>query len=103
TIIEGGQTMNPSTEDVLQAIQQTNAQTTYLLPNNKNILMAAKQAQQLTDKQVIVLPSKSIPQGIGALFAFDEAESAEVNEANMTEAMADVKTGLVTFATRDTE
>src|SRR5699024_6508658 len=90
-------------EDVLQAIHKTNAKVSYILPNNKNILMAAKQAEELAEKHVVVLPSKSIPQGIGALFAFDETASVEVNEKNMIEAMADVKTGQVTFATRDTE
>src|SRR5699024_10073284 len=70
-VIEGGQTMNPSTEDILHAINKSNAKVSYVLPNNKNILMAAKQAQKLTDRHVIVLPSKSIPQGIGALFAYD--------------------------------
>src|SRR5699024_3099405 len=87
TVIEGGQTMNPSTEDVLQAIHKTNAKVSYILPNSKNILMAAKQAEELAEKHVVVLPSKSIPQGIGALFAFDETASVEVNEKNMIEAM----------------
>src|SRR5699024_9727409 len=103
TVIEGGQTMNPSTEDILHAFEKTNAKVSYILPNNKNILMAAKQAKELTDKHVVVLPSKSIPQGIGALFAFDETASPDVNEQHMIEAMEDVKTGQVTFSTRDTE
>lgn len=102
TIIEGGQTMNPSTEDILQAIKQTNAKLTYVLPNNKNILMAAKQAEQLAEHSVVVLPAKTIPQGIAALFAFDADANQDENTANMQGAMDDVKTGLVTYATRDT-
>lgn len=102
TVIAGGQTMNPSTEDVLQAIEETHAETTFVLPNNKNILLAAKQAQELSEKEVIVIPSASIPQGAAALFAFDSESSNAVNEAHMLEAMQEVKTGLVTFATRDT-
>lgn len=102
TIIEGGQTMNPSTEDILQAIKQTNAKLTYVLPNNKNILMAAKQAEQLAEHSVVVLPAKTIPQGIAALFAFDSDANQDENTANMQGAMDDVKTGLVTYATRDT-
>lgn len=102
TIIEGGQTMNPSTEDILQAIKQTNAKLTYVLPNNKNILMAAHQAQELAEYPVVVLPAKTIPQGIAALFAFDPEAEQTQNEANMQEAMDEVKTGLVTYATRDT-
>lgn len=102
TIIEGGQTMNPSTEDILQAIKQTNAKLTYVLPNNKNILMAAKQAEQLAEHSVVVLPAKTIPQGIAALFAFDADANQDENTANMQGAMEDVKTGLVTYATRDT-
>src|SRR5699024_5920592 len=89
TIIEGGQTMNPSTEDILTAIDRTNAKETYILPNNKNIIMAANQAKKLTDKNVVVLPSKSIPQGIAALFEFDESASTEVNEQNMLDAMTE--------------
>lgn len=102
TVIAGGQTMNPSTEDILQSIEDTNARTTFILPNNKNIMLAAKQAQELTEKDVIVIPSTSIPQGAAALFAYDPEMSYADNEANMLEAMEDVKTGLVTFATRDT-
>lgn len=102
TVIAGGQTMNPSTEDVLQAIENTHAQTTFVLPNNKNILLAAKQAQALSEKEVIVVPSASIPQGAAALFAFDSESSNADNEAAMIEAMREVKTGLVTFAIRNT-
>ena len=102
TIIEGGQTMNPSTEDLLSAIEKTNAKHTFILPNNKNIILAANQAKELSDKNITIIPTTSIPQGISAMFAFDEDNSMEENEANMTEAIAYVKTGLVTYATRDT-
>lgn len=102
TVIAGGQTMNPSTEDVLQSIEDTNAQTTFILPNNKNIMLAAKQAQELSEKEVIVIPSASIPQGAAALFAYDPEVSHSDNEANMVEALQEVKTGLITYATRDT-
>lgn len=102
TIIEGGQTMNPSTEDLLQAVENTNATYTYIVPNNKNIVMAAEQVKSLTDKEVIVIPSRTIPQGISALFSFDGEQSKEENTENMLEAMEDVKTGSVTYAIRDT-
>lgn len=102
TIIEGGQTMNPSTEDLLAAVERTNATYTYILPNNKNIVMAATQVKELTDKEVIIIPSKSIPQGISALFSFDIEQSAEENTTNMLEGISDVKTGSITYAIRDT-
>ena len=102
TIIEGGQTMNPSTEDLLAAVENTNATYTYILPNNKNIIMAANQVKNLTDKEVFVIPSKSIPQGISALFSFDDEQTNEENEANMLDAIEDVKSGLITYAIRDT-
>ena len=102
TIIEGGQTMNPSTEDLLAAVENTNATYTYILPNNKNVIMAANQVKDLTSKEVIIIPSKSIPQGISALFSFDSEESEQSNTINMTEAIGDVKTGLLTYAIRDT-
>lgn len=101
-IIEGGQTMNPSTEELLSAIRKVNAKHTFILPNNKNILMAANQAKLLSDKNVIIIPTKTIPQGISALFTFEEEASMNENEQNMLEGMKDVKTGLVTYATRDT-
>ena len=102
-IIQGGQTMNPSTEDVLGAIANVNAETVYVLPNNKNIILAANQAASIEDdKNVIVIPSKTIPQGIGAMIGFEESMSAEDNEASMTEAMSAVKSGQVTYAVRDT-
>lgn len=101
-IVEGGQTMNPSIEDILSAIEKENAEHIFVLPNNSNIVLAAEQAVELTDKYVTVIPSKTIPQGISALFSFDSDLSLEENEANMTDALEVVKTGLVTYATRDT-
>lgn len=102
TIIEGGQTMNPSTEDVLAAIEKTNAAHTFILPNNKNIVLAANQAKEISDKSITIIPTKSVPEGISALLAYDESLSNEENEQSMLEAMEDIKTGSVTYATRDT-
>jgi len=102
-LIEGGQTMNPSTEDMLNAIEKVNANTIYILPNNKNIILAANQAQTLTeDKEIIVVPSKTAPQGVASLIAFDPNKSGEDNLAAMTDEMGNVKTGQVTYAVRDT-
>ena len=102
-LIEGGQTMNPSTEDMLNAIDQVNADTIYIFPNNKNIILAAEQAMHLTeDKKIVVIPSKTIPQGITGIINFVPGHSAEENKAAMTEEMAKVKTGQVTYAVRDT-
>ena len=102
-LIEGGQTMNPSTEDMLNAIDQVNAKNIYILPNNKNIILAAEQAKSMTkDKNIIVIPSKTIPQGIAAVINFVSGKSTEENEATMVEAMGRVKTGSVTYAVRDT-
>ena len=102
-LIEGGQTMNPSTEDMLQAIDQVNAKNIFILPNNKNIVMAANQARDLTeDKNIIVIPTKTIPQGVSAMIAFMADSTAEENEENMLEAISAVKTGQVTYAVRDT-
>ena len=102
-LIEGGQTMNPSTEDILNAIEQVNAKTVFILPNNKNIILAAQQAQSLVEKkEVIVIPSKTIPQGISAVIAFDPSQTPEDNTTGMTDAMSYVKTGQVTYAVRDT-
>ncbi len=102
-IIQGGQTMNPSTEDVLDAIAKVNADTVFVLPNNKNIILAANQAASIEDdKNVIVIPSKTIPQGIGAMIGFDGSMSPEDNEAGMIDAMSVVKSGQVTYAVRDT-
>lgn len=103
TIIEGGQTMNPSTEQFVQAIEASGASNVIILPNNKNIIMAAKQAAELVDIPVAVIPAVSVPQGMSAMLAFaPEAELAH-NEASMTEAVGLVKTGLVTYAVRDTK
>ena len=101
--IEGGQTMNPSTEDVLDAISKVNAETVFVFPNNKNIILAANQAAEIEEeKQVIVIPTKTIPQGISALISFDETATAEANQAGMEDAITAVKSGQVTYAVRDT-
>ena len=102
-IIEGGQTMNPSTADILDAVEKVNAETIFVFPNNKNIIMAANQAAELmTEKTILVIPTKTIPQGITALINFAPDASAEENEAVMLEAIGTVKTGQVTYAVRDT-
>lgn len=102
-LIEGGQTMNPSTEDMLNAIDQVNADTIFILPNNKNIILAAEQARELTeDKNIIVIPSKTIPQGITAVINFVFDKSPKENEQRMLEEMSNVKSGQVTYAVRDT-
>lgn len=101
-IVHGGQSMNPGTDDILAACNKLDADVIYVLPNNKNIILAAQQAKELTDANIVVLPTKSIPQGIGAVLAFEPGESAEVNEKTMLEAIAAVKTGSVTFASRNT-
>lgn len=102
-IIQGGQTMNPSTEDVLSAIDKVNAETVFVLPNNKNIILAANQAADIEeDKNVIVIPSKTIPQGIGAMIGFEPDASVDDNTESMKEAMNSVKSGQVTYAVRDT-
>lgn len=103
-IIEGGQTMNPSTEDVLLAVSKVNAETVFILPNNKNIILAANQAASLCeDKKLIVIPTKTIPQGITALVNYIPEQSPEENEAHMNAEIALVKTGQLTYAIRDTE
>ena len=103
-LIEGGQTMNPSTEDMLNAIEHVNAKTVFILPNNKNIIMAANQAVDLIeDKQIIVIPTKTIPQGITALVNYIPDHSAEENKEQMMAEIENVKTGQVTYAVRDTE
>ena len=103
-LIEGGQTMNPSTEDMLNAIDAVNAETIFILPNNKNIILAADQAKAMTEeKNIIVVASKTIPQGIAAMIGFVEGKSAEENESMMREAMKNVRTGQVTYAVRDTK
>ena len=101
-IIEGGQTMNPSTEDFMKAIEKLNAKNIIILPNNSNIIMAANQAKELSDKNIVVIPTKNAPQAFAALVTFDgDADIAE-NEANMMEALSTVKSGQVTYAVRDT-
>lgn len=102
-LIEGGQTMNPSTEDMLNAIRRVPARNIFILPNNSNIIMAAKQAKQLTkDKEIFVIPTKTIPQGITAIINFVPDSSMEENAENMTESIKSVKTGQITYAVRDT-
>ena len=102
-LIEGGQTMNPSTEDMLNAIEKVNADTIYILPNNKNIILAANQAKLLTkDKKIIVIPTKTVPQGITAIINYIPEKTPEENEAAMVEEIQHVKTGQITYAVRDT-
>lgn len=101
-VIEGGQTMNPSTEDIVKAVKEIGAERVLILPNNKNIIMAAEQAAELLEIDAAVVPTKTIPQGMAAILAFNPAESVETNKANMTQGFAHVKTGQVTFAVRDT-
>ena len=103
-IIEGGQTMNPSTEDMLNAIDKVNAETVFILPNNKNIVLAANQAKALVeDKKIVVIPTKTVPQGITAIINFMPDADAAANEESMLEAIQNVKTGQVTYAVRDTK
>ena len=102
-IVRGGQTMNPSTEDILEAINATPARNIFVLPNNKNIIMAAEQAVKLTDRNVIVLQTKTIPQGITAMLAFDESSDFSTNGVNMTKALDNVGSGSITFAVRDSD
>ena len=102
-LIEGGQTMNPSTEDMLNAIEKVNAKNIFILPNNKNIILAANQARDLTeDKNIIVIPTKTVPQGITAVINFVPEKTPEENAAVMTEEVSRVKTGQLTYAVRDT-
>lgn len=102
-LIEGGQTMNPSTEDMLNAIAKVNAKTIYIFPNNKNIILAANQARDLTeDKEIVVVPTKTVPQGISAIISFVPEKNGEENLEAMLEAVSRVKTGQITYAVRDT-
>ncbi|AGI28885.1 DAK2 domain-containing protein [Bacillus subtilis] len=101
-VIEGGQTMNPSTEDIVDAVKSVNADTVFILPNNSNIIMAANQAASVVDEKVFVIPAKTVPQGMSALLAFNPDQEAEANEANMLSAIQQVKSGQVTFSVRDT-
>ena len=102
-LIEGGQTMNPSTDDILKAINKVKAETIFVFPNNKNIIMAANQAKSICQKNVIVLPTKNIPQCISALMSYRADKEDDVNERNMLKAIEHVGTAQVTYAVRDTE
>ena len=102
-IVKGGQTMNPSTEDILAAIMQTPAETVFVLPNNKNIIMAAEQAVKLADRKVCVLQTRTVPQGMSAMLAFDPDADFNTNRTEMTAALERVSTGMVTFAARDSD
>lgn len=102
-IVKGGQTMNPSTEDILAAIMSTPAETVFVLPNNKNIIMAAEQAVKLADRKVCVLQTRTIPQGMSAMLAFDPDADFTANRLEMTKALERVSTGMVTFAARDSD
>lgn len=102
-VIEGGQTMNPSTEDLLKAINRIKAKTIFLFPNNKNIIMAANQAKDMSKKNVIVIPSKNVPQCIAAVLAFNGKYKSDTNERNMNKAMDKVQAAQITYAVRDTE
>ncbi|MBQ1414263.1 MAG: DAK2 domain-containing protein [Clostridia bacterium] len=102
-VVSGGQTMNPSTEDILEAVQATAASTVFVLPNNKNIIMAAEQAVPLADRRVIVLPTKTIPQGLTAMLTFDADAGADENATEMFKAAERVSTGQVTYAARNSE
>lgn len=104
TVVSGGQTMNPSTDDILKAVLATPAKTVFVLPNNKNILLAAEQTVPLvTDRKIVVVPTRTIPQGLSAMLAFDQDRSEEENKEDMLKAAANVDTGLVTYAARDSE
>ena len=102
-IISGGQTMNPSTESILDAIDRTPAEVVFVLPNNKNIIMAAQQCQHLSDKQIVVIPSASVPQGMAAMLAVDTESGTEAIETAMNEAIARVITAQITYAARDSD
>jgi DAK2 domain fusion protein YloV len=102
-VIEGGQTMNPSTQDMLDSINKINAKNIFIFPNNKNIIMAASQAAELSDKNIVVIPSKTIPQGITAITIFNSEASSEENKEAMLEAIGNVNSASVTYAVRDTE
>lgn len=101
-VIEGGQTMNPSTEDIVKAIKEVGAERALILPNNKNIIMAAEQAAEVAGIEAAVVPTRSVPQGLAAILAFNPEADVNDNAAAMTDAASDVKTGQVTYAVRDT-
>ncbi|MEH7373656.1 DAK2 domain-containing protein [Neobacillus drentensis] len=102
-VIEGGQTMNPSTEDIVKAVKEVNAKKVFILPNNKNIIMAAQQAADVAEEDIYVIPSKTVPQGLSALLAFNPSAELHANESAMNDALKHVKTGQITFAVRDTQ
>ena len=103
-MVQGGQTMNPSTDDILHAIDAVPAETVFVLPNNKNIVMAAEQAVPLCEgKTVVIIPTKTVPQGISAMLAFDEGSDTETNRECMVDAAANVRTGQVTYAARNSD
>ena len=102
-VVSGGQTMNPSTEDIVAAVQSVPAKTVFVLPNNKNIIMAAEQAQKLADRRIVVLPTRTVPQGITAMLSFDPDATVDANTINMMDAAGQVSTGLVTFAARNSD
>lgn len=102
-VVQGGQTMNPSTNDILYAIDETPAEVVFVLPNNKNIIMAAEQAVELSDKQVVIIPSRNIPQGMSALLSFDPDAQTEDNQTNMLDALQAVTAGQLTYAARNSE
>ncbi len=102
-VVSGGQTMNPSTDDIVNAVQSVAAKTIFVLPNNKNIIMAAEQAKKVADREIVVLPTRTVPQGITAMLTFDESVSANENASNMMQAAQNVGTGLITFAARDSD
>lgn len=103
SIIRGGQTMNPSTQDLFQAVEECRAENVIILPDNGNVVLTAQQVPQVTSKNVVVIPTKSVPQGIAALLAFDPAKSLEENESNMLSAFHNIKTGEVTYAVRNSK
>lgn len=102
-LVAGGQTMNPSTEDIIKAIDKTTGENIFIFPNNSNIILAAEQAKELSNRNIIVIPSKTIPQGISALLSFNELKTSEENIDEMMESIKNVKTGQVTYSVRDTE
>ncbi|WAA13646.1 DAK2 domain-containing protein [Fervidibacillus halotolerans] len=102
-VIEGGQTMNPSTEDIVKAIEQSPAKKVFVFPNNKNIILAAEQARDVSDREVIVIPTKNVPQGVAAMLAFNPNADVEQNKTSMIQAMEQVKSGQITYAVRDTK
>ena len=102
-IISGGQTMNPSTQDILEAVNKVPAETVFVLPNNKNIIMAAEQVGALTEKKVVVIPSKTVPQGVTAMLSFNPEGTVEENTQGMTEVLSGVETMQITYAARNSD